>query len=159
MSRKIRRRPRSAAASCNRIDLRPSRRVAAAFVCWCALAAVVILAANAPGAIRACLVLLLPLSLPAMFRFVLLRGRRAIRSIEWNGQGGYQLGLGPERRRLAATLAGHQRLGLGLWTLEFRSPEGRFRVLVDTGLLPRNAACRLGRALRRGDLLPSRPKV
>jgi hypothetical protein len=159
MSRKIRRSARSAATSCNRLDLRPSRRVAAAGACWWSLVLLVILASNAPGPLRFILALLLLLSIPAMFRFMLLRGRKAVRRVEWNGQGEYFLGLGPGRRRVAATLARHQSLGLGLWTLEFLTPEGRLRVLVDTGLHPRNRIRRLGRALRRGELIPSRPKV
>ncbi len=119
----------------------------------------VILASDVPGLLRLLLILLLPLSLPSMFRFVLLRGRKAVRRVEWTGQGEYHLGLGPGRRRVAARLLRHQRLGLGLWTLEFLTPEGCCRVLVDTGLQPPNRVRRLGRALRRGDLLPSRPKV
>ena len=159
MSRKIRRSERSAATSCNRFELRPSGRVALAFACWWSLTMVVVLASNAPGLLRLFLILVLPLSLLSVFRFVLLRGQRAVRRLEWSGQGGYYLGLGPGRRRLAASLTRHQSLGLGLWTLEFRTSEGPFRVLVDTGLHPRAGVCRLGRALRRGDLIPSRPKV
>ena len=159
MPRKIRRRPRSAATSCNRIEPRPSRRAAAAWLCWCLLVLIVSLWSHAPWHFRLIPILLLPLSLRSMLRFVLLRGRKAVRSIEWNAQGEFHLGLGPARRRLAATLTGHQRLGLGLWALEFLTAEGRFRLLVDTGLQPRRRVCRLGRALRRGDLLPSRPKV
>ena len=159
MSRKIRRRPTSAAASCNRIEIVPSRRVAVAWACWWLLVLAVVFAASAPWILRLILILLLPFSLPSMFRFVLLRGRKAIRAVAWSGQGDFHLELGPGHRPLMAGLAVHQKLGLGLWTLEFRTGEGRFRLLVDTGLQRQSGVRRLARALERGDLLPSRPKV
>jgi hypothetical protein len=133
--------------------------VAAAWICLWLLVLAVVLAANTPWIFRLILSIMLPLSLPSMFRFVLLRGRKAIRAVGWSGQGDFHLELGPGHRQVVARLAAYQKLGLGLRTLEFRTGEGRLRLLMDTGLQRQTGVRRLVRALERGDLLPSRPKV
>jgi hypothetical protein len=133
--------------------------LAVAWLCWLALVLLVIWNTDAPWFLRTGLSVLVVCSLPSLLRFVLLRGRRAVRAAEWNGQGEFQLSLGPGRSRISARLAGSQRLGPGLWTVHFLSPEGRFSLLVDTALQSVRPFRRLARALERGDLLPSRPKV
>jgi hypothetical protein len=159
MSRKTRRRQSSAATSCYRIEVRPSRRVAVACACWLVLALFVVLDANVSWLVRAVLTALLTSTMHSVSRFILLRGCRGVRVVEWDAQGEFHLGLGPGRRRVAASLLGSQRLGLVLWTLQFHTAEGRFGLMIDTALQPRRPLRRLGRALERGDLIPSRPKV
>ena len=74
--------------------------MAAAWLCWLVLVSGVVSSADAPWSIRASLILLLPFSFASLVRFVLLRGHRAIRAVEWNGQGEFRLALGPARRRI-----------------------------------------------------------
>jgi hypothetical protein len=96
-------------------------------------------------------------------RAVWLRGSRALRAVEWTAAGQFLVEAGDERRRLAATpAAGWQRFGVRLWILRFDTADGPLVAVIDSTTHRADAIRRLGRCLetsRRGELLPSRPKV
>lgn len=96
-------------------------------------------------------------------RTVLLRGRRALRAVEWTAQGRFSVRLGESRRCLPAEPArGRQRYGPKLWILRFVTAEGAVHAIVDPSCLEPGSVRRLGRHLNvsgRGELLTSRAKV
>ena len=96
-------------------------------------------------------------------RTVWLRGLRALRAVEWSAGPLFVVEAGEPARRLTAIPApGCQRCGAHLWILRFDTPEGRLGAVVDASKLEPIASRRLARLLalcRRGELLPSRPKV
>jgi hypothetical protein len=147
MSRKIRTRRRSAAPSCNHIEFVPSRRAAAAWLCWLSLALILVWNADLPAALRLTLCLPLVVALAALRRFVFLRGSRALRALKWSADGNYFVRLGGSRRWLAATPERCVRYGPGLWILNFVTPVGIRGLLVDSTLQEPRTLRRLSRGL------------
>jgi len=65
-------------------------------------------------------------------RFILLRGPRAVRALEWTANGEYTAYLGPLRTAVGAEIAlGSFRLISWLLVLRLRTDRGNFQVLVD----------------------------
>lgn len=153
---------RCAARCCGRIELVPSRRLAIAWVCWLGACLAVLAGGVAiPWLARFALGLgLVAANIPAIRAAVLLRGPRAVRRLEWDGEGRYWLGLGPDRERRPATLSTASfRLGIAFLVLRFATPAGVRVVLIDGGRQDPVAFRRLSRQLARGMLIPSGPKV
>jgi hypothetical protein len=149
MSPKIRTRRRSAAASCNRIDFVPSRRAAVAWLAWLGMAGVLTVQTALSWPLRLAIMgLVVSIAGPTLWSYVLLRGPRALRALEWvaGEQGACHVFVGRAGRRLAAVPEGCVRYG-GLWLLRFRTDEGLFHLLVDTGRQDPRALRRLGRRL------------
>jgi hypothetical protein len=83
-----------------------------------------------------------------------------VRSVEWDGEGRYWLGLGPGGEPRPATLTTASfRLGIAFLVLWFATPAGVRVVLIDGGRQDPVAFRRLSRHLARGMLIPSGPKV
>lgn len=97
-------------------------------------------------------------------RFVLLKGSRAVRAIEWTEDGEFTVRLGPKLDRFPASLGnGSFRLGLRFWVLRFVTPLGHCPVLVaddarNTRVFRRLSRC-LNRSLRAASGRSSRPAV
>ena len=150
MSRAIPGRPRSAAPSCNRIDLAPSRRAAVLAAVWLALVCFMVLAAvdlPLPGRIVACAVLVVP-GLAAIRCTLLLRGHRAVRSLQWT-DGAWSACLGTAGIDTQVSLApGSFRIGtvLVLW---LRACDRTYCVCIDAGAQDQRGFRRLCRRLRR----------
>jgi hypothetical protein len=142
---------------------------------WMAAALLTIALAELPWIWRMLFAGLLGLAGLPLRSFVLLRGPRALRALEWNeeffvwrghpGQGGRQLPAVPTLFR---------RYGASLWVLGFETVEGRCGLLLDTARQDPRSLRRLARRLDRGfgpgpgepasgkpgeKLLASRPKV
>ena len=163
---------RSAVSSCNRIELIPSLFAAGAWFAWLALAcAVTWFAVALPAGLRFTLCAAVALAgARAISGFVLLRGPRAVKAIEWNEAGEWFVCLGATATPLPATLSrGSFRLGLRYWVLRFATPVGPRSVLVAEPARTRSDFRRLSRSLnghlRRGSghsgppAVTSRPKV
>lgn len=149
MSRPIRSRRRSAAESCNRIDLVPSRRVAASGAIWLMFATALTLQSAMPWPGHLAVAALVWTAGTWAIRIhVMLAGARAVRAIEWPVEAGgtYFVHLGPNPRRLPALPVGCGRQGMA-WFLRFRTPEGTVGVFVDAGIQDPHAVRRLGRRL------------
>jgi hypothetical protein len=150
MSRKIRTRRRSAAASFSRIDFVPSRIAAAAWLGWLVMAGVLVAQTRLPWPLRLSIAaLVIAAAGPTLWSYVLLRGPRSLRALEWSGLEAdtYYVCIGPASRRLAATPEGCRRYGKALWLLRFRTAEGPFELLVETGRQDQRVLRRLGRRL------------
>ena len=147
MSRKTRARRRSAAPSCNRIEFVPSRRVAAAWLCWLNLALILVWSADLPAALRLALCLPLAVAPATLRRFVFLRGSRAVRALKWSADGNYFVRLGSSLRWLPATPQRCFRYGPGLWILNLVTPVGIRGLLVDSAVQEPRALRRLSRGL------------
>lgn len=133
MSQTIRATPRSAACSSTRIELLPSRRAACAWFAWLILVCTITICAVAlPWPIRIALCALPAVAgLRTLRSFVLLRGPRGVRTIDWTG-GALTIQVGPERRTIAATWSrGSFRPGRQWLALTFDTPSGRRQVLID----------------------------
>lgn len=79
----------------------------------------------------------------SLWRYVLLRGPRSLRALEWSvDEPTYGLWLGQSGRRLPACADGCRRYGAGVWLLRFQTREGVVGALVD-------ARCQDPRAIRR----------
>jgi hypothetical protein len=96
--------------------------------------------------------------------FVLLKGPRAVRAIEWSDEGEFVVFLGPALRAQAASLGtGSFRFGLRLWILRFTTPLGPRSVLIAGGLQDPRKFRRLCRCLnglrRRASGRANRPAV
>jgi hypothetical protein len=100
-------------------------------------------------------------NLSALRRTVLLRGARAVRRLDWDEAGRFQLQLGSDPAELvpAVLRPASFRLGIAFLVLWFSTPRGRRVVLVDGGRQDPVAFRRLARRLARGMLIPSGPKV
>ena len=160
------------AAYCSRIDLTPSRFAAALWFAWLALVcAVVWFAVDLPWPLRIslCVAMVVP-AIRCIGSFVLLRGSRAVRTIEWSENGEFCVRLGPHLAAQPAELAeGSFRLGLQLWVLRFMTPVGLCTVLIAGGVQDAKRYRRLSRCLtahlrrasgRRGSpAVTIRPKV
>jgi hypothetical protein len=133
MSQTIRATPRFAGCSSTRIDLEPSRRAAFAWFAWLALVCTITMCAVAlPWPIRVAIGALSAMAGVRTLRtFVLLRGPRGVRAVDWTG-GILTIQVGRERQRSVATWnRGSFRSGRQWLALEFDTPTGRYRVLVD----------------------------
>jgi len=154
------------AASCSRIDLIPSRLLAALWFAWLALIGGVTLFAVAlpwPARLAICVAVVAP-GVHCIRSLVLLKGRKAVRAIEWFEEGEFDVWLGPALTRYPATLgAGSFRLGVQLWVLRFATPVGACPVLISAGVHQPSAFRRLSRclnrSLRRASGRSSRPAV
>jgi hypothetical protein len=149
MFQKIPATPRCA-AQFSRLDLRPSRGAAALWLAWLTFASGATFCAVAlPWYVR--LALCAAVAIPG-FRcvssFVLLKGPRAVRAIEWSDEGEFVVFLGPALRPLAASVGtGSFRLGRQLWALRFTTPLGPRSVLIAGGVQEPRAFRRLCRCL------------
>jgi hypothetical protein len=122
----------------------PSARFAAAQVLWVFLVcAVTVFALALPLWWRATIcIAVVVANLFCLSQFVLLRGRRAVRAIEWTNDMGFTAVVGPHSKPLPAQLAaGSFRLGLWLVVLRLRTSSGLCQVLID-GSLQDSAAFR-----------------
>jgi hypothetical protein len=133
---------------------------------WLALAGGVSLFAVAlPWVARLaiCLSIVVP-GIESVRRFVLLKGSRAVRAIEWTEDGEFAVRLGANLNRVPASLGGGSfRLGLRFWVLRFVTPLGHCPVLVandvrNTRSFRRLSLC-LNRSLRAASGRGSRPAV
>jgi hypothetical protein len=166
MSPKIPGAPPCAGTSCNRIDLVPSVRAAGAWLAWLALVcAVCWFAVALPGIVRfAVCVAVAATGFHGLRAFVLLRGPRAIRAIEWNEEGCLSICLGATCTPSPAVLAsGPFRMGARFWILRFATPAGSRSVLVEEERYSPRAFRRLSRQLngqlRRANGRARRPAV
>jgi hypothetical protein len=162
MSPTTRATPRCAARSCGRIDLVPSRRLAIAWLLWLSACLGVLAGGVAlPWPARAASgIVLIAANIPAIRVGVLLRGPRAVRTLEWGADGEFRLRLGADPQPWPATLsAASFRLGIAFLVLRFSTPAGRRLVLIDGARQDPVAFRRLSRHLGRAMLIPSRPKV
>ena len=99
-------------------------------------------------------------NIPAIRAAVLLRGPRAVRRLEWDGEGRFWVTLGNESESHPATLSSASfRPGIAFLVLWFATPAGTRVVLIDGGRQDPVAFRRLSRRLARGMLIPSAPKV
>jgi len=166
MSPKIPGAPPCAGTSCNRIDLLPSVHAASAWVAWLSLVVAVCwfgVALPAPLRFSVCVTVAVA-GFRGLRAFVLLRGPRAVRAIEWNEEGTLSVCLGATLAPFPADLAqGSFRLGLRFWVLRFNTPVGPRSVLVEEGRHSPWAFRRLSRCLngqlRRASGRSRRPAV
>lgn len=150
MSPKIPGAPPCAGTSCSRIDLVPSVHAASAWVAWLALLiAACWFAVALPAPVRfAICVTVAVTGFRGLRVFVLLRGPRAVRAIEWNEEGSLSVCLGATLAQCPAELAhGSFRLGLRFWVLRLATPLGPRSVLVEEGRHSPFAFRRLSRCL------------
>ena len=150
MSRTIRHRQSSAAASLHRIDFAPSRLAHAIWLAWLAAAGVLVWQAGLPVPWRVIITgMVLAVGLLAIRRHVCLRGQRAVGALEWSaaGQARYYVCLGRPERRLAAFPLRCRRYGPNWWVLNFRTSEGLAQLLIDARCQEPQAVCRLARHL------------
>jgi len=138
------------AANCSRIDLTPSRFAAALWLAWLVLAcAIMWFAVGLPWPVRLafCVAIAFP-GARCIRSFVLLRGPRAVRVIEWSEEGEFRVRLGPQLMTHPARLAtGSFRLGRQWWALRFMTPVGLFPVLIAGGIQDPGRFRRLSRCL------------
>jgi hypothetical protein len=88
---------------------------------------------------------------PSVWRYVLLRGPRALRVLEWTAgeSDSYYVGLGEGGRRTQAVATRCLRYGSRLWLLRFQTNAGIVQLFVETGLQEPRALRRLARRLFR----------
>jgi hypothetical protein len=148
MFRKIPTTPRSADRSCNRIEFVPSLAATAALVIWLALAVTLILVSDLHWAARlAASSAVAGVVLTTGWSFILLRGPRAIRALDWldHDPAAFLISLGSADRRVPAIPSGCCRYGPELWILRFETHEGVRQLLVDTRRQEPRALRRLAR--------------
>jgi len=161
MSPKNRSSPRSAGPSGNperqRITLIPSRRVAAVLVSWVVAACGATLVGVAlPFGLRLIVCAgIAATSGTAIRRCALLRGPRAIRSLDWNE--GWRLTLGSGRTLTEELCEGFFE-GPGVLILRFRTLGGGFPVFIDAGRQEIRGFRRLCRRLKRKTPEPVRAR-
>lgn len=117
--------------------------------CWLVVVCGVVICAVAlplPARIGLCIALATP-ALTAIRRCLLLKGRRAVRSLDWSA--GWRAGLGPGGNETAVTLrAGSFRVGRAFLLLWLRSRDGIHGVFIDAGRQDPRAFRRLCRRLQ-----------
>ena len=141
---------RPSAAPCStRIDLTPSVRAATLAGAWLVLVCGVLLGAVAlplPARIGLCVAIATP-GLAAIRRCLLLRGARAVHSLDWGR--GWHAGIGPGGTETPVTLlAGSFRVGRAFLLLWLRSRDGIHAVYIDAGRQEPRAFRRLCRQLQ-----------
>jgi hypothetical protein len=140
------------AASCSRIDLKPSFSAAVLWYSWLLLVcAVALFTVALPWIARAsiCVAVAVP-GIRCVSSFVLLKGEGAVRAIEWSEEGEFAIRLGPRFTREVATLgAGSFRLGVRWWVLRFVTPSGAHPVLIAGAIQDVRGFRRLCRCLNR----------
>lgn len=143
--------PRFAGTSCSRIEFVPSRRAGAAAVIWLLTAVALVLQSDLSQSLRLLLAgLVVATGGATLWRFVFLRGPRALRALEWPAEEGeYHVFLGHSGRRLRASPEGCRQYGTQWWLLRFQTADGVAQLLVDTGYQDAQALRRLGRCLFR----------
>jgi hypothetical protein len=117
---------------------------------WLVMAGVLVAQARLPAFLRLSIAVVVIASAGhTLASHVLLRGPRALRAVEWSGgeSDTYFICIGAAGRRLAGTPEGCQRYGEALWLLRFRTREGVFQLLVETGRQDQRALRRLGRRI------------
>lgn len=104
------------------------------------------MASGLPWLIRLAVVLAVwAAGLPMVLRYVLLRGPRAVRALEWRDTtDGFVIFLGPAMQPMAVAAVACRRYGTSLWLLSFRSTEGVFPAFVDVRLQDSHSIRRLG---------------
>jgi hypothetical protein len=134
MSRPIPVTRRCAAPSCSRIDLKPSRRAAILGIGWLAALSWSILAAvdlPLPARIAIC-VCAATAGLATIQSVFLLRGSRAVRSLQWNDKGQINAVLGERKNEYPVTVRpGSFRLGRQGLLLWLETGHGSFAVFID----------------------------
>ena len=106
MSHKIRTRRRSAAASCNRIEFIPSRRATLAWLGWLGMAGLLTVHTSLPWSARLSIgALVFATAGRTLWSYVLLRGPRSVRALEWASAG--------------TRVAYHVLIGASGWRLDF----------------------------------------
>jgi hypothetical protein len=144
----------------------PSLFAASAWFAWLALACTVTwFAVTLPWVVRFTICATVAAAgVRGLQAFVLLRGPRAVRAIEWTEAGELFVCLGATLARFPATLAnGSFRLGLRIWVLRFETSAGLRSVLVEEAPPAACAFRRLSRCLnghmRRGSGRYRQPAV
>jgi hypothetical protein len=136
MSRTTRVTPRCAVHCAERIDLHPSRRLAAWAFAWLAVLGVLVLSSSLP--IPACVASwgLVAMGYAACVRrAIALRGGHAVRALGWSEDGTFLLWAGAGAMpRPAEIMDGSFRLGSWLLVLTLRTGAGRLHVLLDAGV-------------------------
>lgn len=137
------------APCCSRIDLVPSVRAAALASTWLCLACAVLILAVAlplPARIGLCIAIATP-GMAAIRGCLLLKGRRAVRTLDWSA--GWRAGIGPGRTETPVTLrTGSFRVGRAFLLLWLQSRDGIHGVFIDGGRQEPQAFRRLCRQLR-----------
>jgi hypothetical protein len=158
---KIRAAPRSAARCSNRIEIIPSRRAALLWIGWLlALCCAIFLGVALPLPARLAICSwLLATCIPVLRSFILLRGSRAVRRLEWtegeSGEGSLTAFLGPALMASPAQLTnGCFRLGNQVLVLRLATGFGVRSVLVDSSVQEPEPFRRLCRRL---ETRPRRP--
>lgn len=151
MSRTIPVTPRCAARSSFRLDLVPSRRLAAAWFVWLAAAGGSALASPWPWPVGAGICLTVAaLGLPVINATILLRGPHAIRAIAGSTEGELQVWIGGASASVPAErTSGSCRLGTQLLVLRLETAVGVHTVCIDGSLHDQSSFRGLCRALRR----------
>jgi hypothetical protein len=154
-------RPHFAARCSSRIEIHPSRRATLLWIGWllalcCAIVLGVALPLPARLAICSCLLIT---CLPVLRYFILLRGSRAVRSLEWvegdSGEESFTAFLGPARMASDARLTnGSFRLGNQVLVLRLATGFGVRSVLIDSSVQEPEPFRRLCRRL---ETRPRRP--
>ncbi|MDF3019572.1 MAG: hypothetical protein K0Q92_875 [Steroidobacteraceae bacterium] len=120
---------------------------------WLSMAVTLVLMSGIPGLFKASLAALIAVAgAGSVRRFVYLRGRHALRALEWPGEEPvYFVHLGGEAggQRLAAIPDDCRQYGIHWWLLRFRTAEGVRQLLVDTRLQEQQALRSLARRLFR----------
>ena len=125
--------PHCAARSCARIDHHPSPRLAFAGFAWVVVACGFTLSATVALPVRIVICIAVATAgIRGIARFVLLRGERAVRALEWEAAGEmWQFTAGGARRDAASVAPGTFRLGPAILALRLESARGVHTVLID----------------------------
>jgi hypothetical protein len=141
--------PRCAARSSHRLEILPSRRLACAWFLWLAIAVAAVFAAPLPWPVRLALGVILATSgVRCVAIVVLLRGRWAVRRLDWDTNGKLWVSLGNNPvSHPARVVPGSFRLGPGLLVLRLETASGTRSVCIDGCLQDPAAFRRLTRAI------------
>lgn len=151
MSRTIHVTPRSAARYSFRLELVPSWRLAAAWVAWLVAACGAAFASPWPWPLRAAICVgVAVLGVPGIAGTILLRGRRAVRTLAGAAGGGLHAWIGGASESVAVEEAAISfRLGSGVLLLRLQTARGSHTVCIDGSLHDQSSFRGLCRALRR----------
>ena len=141
--------PRCVAPSSHRLEILPSARLACAWLLWLAIAVAAVFVAPLPWPVRIALGVALATSgVHCVAIVVLLRGRSAIRRLDWDASGNLGVGLGNSPVSHPARVdSGSFRLGPGLVLLRLETASGTRSVCIDGCLQDPAAFRRLTRAI------------